>query len=78
MEQTVAQVRRLAEAAKQIGVHPRTARRYAEDGAFPNARKLPGGSWRIPQSDIDDFNAKCRPSSGTPRLTTEATNVVTT
>lgn len=69
--QLVTQVHRLYEVAKQIGVHPRTVRRYADDGEFPNAYRLPGGAWRIPQSDIDAFKAKCR-------HTTQATNVVTT
>lgn len=56
----------------QIGVHPRTVRRYADQGVFPNAYKLPSGLWRIPQSDIDAF--KCAP---TPRITTKASEIVT-
>ena len=77
MESAVPHIRGLSQTAKQIGVERSTARRYAEEGHFPNAYRLPGGAWRIPQSDIDAFKTKCRPSSGTPRLTTEATNIVT-
>lgn len=75
MESSVPHIRGLTQVASQIGVERSTARKYAEEGHFPNAYRLPGGAWRVPQSDIDTFVANCRPA---PRTTTQATQIVTT
>ena len=43
------------EIAKILRVHPRTVNRYIESGRL-KASKL--GTWRIKQSDVDDFLEK--------------------
>lgn len=49
------------EAARLLGVTPRTVRRYAEQGILEAWQYVPGGSWRIPVaslglSDMSDFS----------------------
>lgn len=72
-----ARIHTTSSAARRIGVTRQTARNYADQGHFPNAHQLPGGEWRIPDSDIDTFLEKCRTSGRFPRQTTQATDIVT-
>jgi excisionase family DNA binding protein len=49
------------EVAAILGVKPRTVQRWIERGYFPGAYKLglaSNSSFRIPQSDVDDFLEK--------------------
>ncbi len=66
------------EAAKRLGVSNKTLHRYLHEGHLPGAYQLPGGDWRIPDSDIDAFIETCRSNSRFPRTTTQATQIVTT
>lgn len=72
--------RSIGEIAKRLGVHSNTARNYAEQGHFPNARQLPSGVWQIPDSDVDRFLQDCRDRARFPRVaptTTKADTIVT-
>lgn len=44
----------VSEAARRLGVHPKTIRTYADMGALPFMR-LPGGHRRFRDEDIEDF-----------------------
>lgn len=50
------------EAAKELSLAVDTVSEYAKRGLFPNAYKLGGGPWRIPETDLDLFRQKMRPS----------------
>ena len=43
---------RVGEVAAELGVHPRTVRRWLSQGRLPYVR-LPGGERRIPRDVID-------------------------
>lgn len=62
----------LAAAAKLVGRSVPTVRTYIRDGKVPGARKLPDGSYRIPQAAlIAAFpgSGRTRPDDGTPAPT---------
>lgn len=44
-------------AAKVLGVHPATLKRWARDGRVP-AIRTPGGHWRFRRTDLDAFVAE--------------------
>jgi len=44
----------VSEAARRLGVHPKTVRTYADMGALPFMR-LPGGHRRFREEDLDEF-----------------------
>ena len=43
----------VAEAAERLGVRYLTAWKYVRDGVFPHAFQLPGGHYRIPETDVE-------------------------
>ena len=46
----------VAQAARYMGRHPVTVRRYLEDGRMTGFQVTePGGQWRIHRDDIDQF-----------------------
>lgn len=51
----------IEEVAKQLGVHPKTIRRYINSGKIA-ALKV-GGSWRIQITAIDEYMSTCEESS---------------
>lgn len=57
------------EIAARYKVTNRVARRWCEEGKFPNARQLPvtvgrGQPWLVPESDLENFE---HPKMGRPR-----------
>ena len=44
--------------AEQIGVHPQTVVKWANEGKLPEARRLPGGERRWSQETVDSFIAR--------------------
>ena len=50
-----------AQVANQLGYSKQGVRRLCERGAFPGAlRVLPGGPWRIPESDVRALRDRTR------------------
>lgn len=46
---------RAEEVANKLELNIDTIRKWANQGVFPNAKKIPARGWKIPKSDIDDF-----------------------
>jgi len=38
--------------SKEVGVHPATTRQWLREGAIKGMQVVPGGHWRIPESEI--------------------------
>lgn len=53
----------VSEVAQKLGVAEVTARQWARQGRFPNARRTRGG-WLVPESDLQNFE---RPRMGKPK-----------
>ncbi len=49
---TEAPIHTTQEVATVLRVDRRTVINYCQQGRFPNAFRLPGGGWRIPERDV--------------------------
>jgi len=53
------------EVCDRISVHHQTVRGWLARGEFPNAMQL-NRNWRIPLSDVEAFEDRCRAESAAP------------